>query len=310
MRALITGGSGFAGSYLIEYLLNLGYQVASMSNQSAILNSESGKVTWFKVDLCKESEIRTVIQSFQPDEIYHLAGLAVTTGQLPTDYYSNNFVGTVNLLQAVKEIRPSARILVVSTSGVYGQVLNNQMPISERTEIRPYNHYAASKAAAIAYQAENLPIVIARPFNHTGPRQTTAYVCAKLAKYAAEVALNRTDTWLEAGNLAAARDFTDVRDVVRAYHLLLRQGTSEEAYNICSGKAYEIGIIIDTLSRIIGQPLRIQSSEEHHRKQDASILFGNYHKLRLATGWEPQISLEQTLEEMVEYWKGRLEIKS
>lgn len=214
------------------------------------------------------------------------------------------------MLNGIVEEVPNSKVLFVSSSNVYGSVFREKLPIKEHVPLSPNNHYAGSKMAAEAlvsvFASQGLKVYIARAFNHTGPRQSIDYVCPKLVKQVAEISLYDLEPIIEAGNIYVMRDFTDVLDVVRAYHLILQKGHSGEAYNVCSGKAYRILEIIELLSKLEGIELQIKSNEQFIRKQDAPIIAGSYEKLMKHTGWTPLIPFEQTLANILEYWKKRI----
>ncbi|WXJ91622.1 GDP-6-deoxy-D-mannose reductase [Moorella thermoacetica] len=255
--------------------------------------------------------MRSLFYEFLPDEIYHLTGIAVTTGIEPKEYYRVNFYGTLNLFEVMREAAPQARVLYVGLASAYGPVPPEKQPIREEMPLTSVNHYTASKAAAdvaaCAYPSQELHIVRARAFNHTGPNQTTDYVCSRLAKEMAKVALGRAKTVITAGNLDAARDFIDVLDVVRAYWLLLQKGRPGEAYNVCSGKVYSVREIAETLAAIGGVDITLQSLPELQRRIDIPLLLGSAEKIGYDTGWQPDIPFKQTLADLLDWWKGKLE---
>lgn len=310
MRAIITGAAGFVGRHMAEFLKGKGYEVLATYHTLPLddINFEKAQVK--QVDVTNRGALRSLIYEFAPDEIYHLAGIAVTTGRDPDVYYRVNFYGTLKLFEAVREVAPQARVLYVGSAAAYGAVPPEKQPIREEMPLTPVNHYAASKAAAdvaaCAYAAQGLHIVRARPFNHTGPGQTTDYVCSRLAKEVAEVALGRTEPVITAGNLDAARDFTDVRDVVRAYWLLLQKGRPGEAYNICSGRAYTVREVAETLAAIGGVKITLQSLPKLQRSTDIPLLLGSAEKMCRDTGWQPEIPFQQTLADLLDWWKGKL----
>ncbi|WP_027718313.1 GDP-mannose 4,6-dehydratase [Desulfovirgula thermocuniculi] len=310
MRALITGAAGFAGYYLVKLLLEKGYTVCATYHRQQPKDQLFQKADVKQVDITDKKAIRSLIHEFVPDEIYHLAGLAVTIGKEPEEYYWVNFCGTLNLFEAVREAAPQARVLYVGSAAAYGAVHPEKQPITEGQFLAPLSHYAASKAAAemaaCAYAAEGLHIIRARPFNHTGPGQTTDYVCSRLAKKVAEISLGCTEPVITAGNLDAARDFTDVRDVVRAYWLLLQKGRPGEAYNVCSERAYTVRETANFLAEIAGVEINLCSSEELQRRTDIPLLLGSATKIRQETGWAPQISFRQTLADLLTWWREKL----
>lgn len=309
MKALVIGASGFVGRYLIKFLAERNYEVVGTFHKELSVKIEKDCKQWAKLDICQKDQVSQLIYENQPDELYLLAGVAVTTGPVAELYYRVNFLGTLNVLEAVKEFSPETRILLVSSASTYGIVDPDRLPIVESQPLHPLNHYAASKAAAEkaahAYNAEGLHIVIARPFNHTGPGQSTEYVCSHLAKQVANIFIkydNKKNGVVEAGNVDVARDFTDVRDVVRAYWLLIQKGNPGEVYNVCSEKAYSIREIVSILGKAIGLDINIKSVENLKRRKDVPILIGSRAKIRRDTGWEPHIPIEVTLKDILNYW--------
>lgn len=310
MRALVTGAAGFAGRYLVKFLLEQGYAVIAAYHGRSPDDPVYAGAVLRQADVTEKKALDRLIAEFSPGEVYHFAGIAVTTGEDRNQYYRVNFYGTLNLFEAVREAAPRARVLYVGSAAAYGAVPPAAQPIREEQPPAPVNHYAASKAAADAaactYAAEGLHIIRARPFNHTGPGQTTDYVCSRLAKKVAEIALGQAEPLIEAGNLDAARDFTDVRDVVRAYHLLLQHGRPGEAYNVCSEKAYSVREITRILTEIAGAKITLRSTAELQRRTDIPLLLGSAEKIRRETGWAPAIPFRQTLSDLLAWWQEAL----
>lgn len=310
MRALVTGASGFAGMHLIRLLLEKGYEVYGTYFNKPLEPYLSERIHALLVDISDSEAVSRLILDVKAEEVYHLAAVSVTTGREPGLYYRVNFGGTVNLLQAVQEHTPGARVLYVGSANSYGMAGAGDLPIKENHPLIPANHYAASKAAAdmsaCAFAANGLHVVRVRPFNHTGPGQTEDFVCSRLAKQVAEIANGKREPVIEAGNLNTGRDFTDVSDVVKAYYLLLQKGTPGEVYNVCSGKAYLIKDIVDILLRISGVEADVKSNEGLKRKNDPLLLMGCREKIFRDIGWQPEISFELTLGEMVAHWQSVL----
>ncbi len=306
MRVLVTGATGFVGHYLVRLLLERGCDVCGtyfMDFERDSLND----VQLEKLDITQKERVRQLIKNFLPDEIYHLAAIAATSGIEREMYYSTNYLGAYTLLDAAADVVPNSRVLIICSANAYGQLSNGCQPIMENQELRPVNHYAAAKAAAdmtaCAFAVEGLHVVRARPFNHTGPGQNTSFVCSRLAKLVAEVSLGIRKPVIEVGNIDAARDFTDVRDVVEAYWMLLQKGRSGEAYNVCSQKVYSVREVINILAKISDVNITLMKSPELLRKSDIPVLLGSHEKIYNDTGWKPRISFEDTLKDLLDYWK-------
>jgi len=310
VKALVLGANGFVGRYLTGLLAERKYEVIGTFHKSLPDETQAGFMRWVQLDICHDAEVLHLINDYQPDEVYHLAAVAVSTGRETELYYRVNFIGTLNVLKAIRECSSSARILFVGTASAYGKVDPGDLPVKEEQPLRPLSHYAASKAAAelaaYAYASEGLHVILARPFNHTGPGQSTDYVCSRLAKQVATIAIAQQEPVIEAGNLDVARDFTDVRDVVRAYWLLLQKGRPGEVYNVCSEKAYSIKEIVAMLGNAIGFDVRVKTREELKRINDVPLLIGSRRKISHVTGWEPIIPIERTLADTVRYWQDKL----
>jgi GDP-4-dehydro-6-deoxy-D-mannose reductase len=222
-----------------------------------------------------------------------------------------NFRGTLNLLLAWRELQFDSRLLYVSSSDVYGLVRDEDLPLREDTPLRPANPYAASKAASefLAFQffqGYGLPIVRVRPFNHTGPRQSATFVCSSFAKQIAEVNTGLRPPTVAVGNLQLRRDFSDVRDIVRGYHLLLEKGQPGEVYQLCSGRAVSIEAILQILIAMASRPIQVTVDPSKTRAQEAPVLWGDASKAGQAVGWRPQYELETTLRDLELYWEGVL----
>lgn len=307
MRALVTGATGFAGRYLVKLLLEHGYDVCGTYHHVPLGYKNWDGVYLEELDITDKKIVRRVVEKFLPDEIYHLAAVAVTSGIAKEAYYTINFFGACNILDIAHDVVPNSRVLVVSSANAYGRVPEDCQPIREGRELWPVNHYAVAKAAAdmaaCAYAAEGLHVIRARPFNHTGPGQNDSFVCSRLARLVAEVSLGKRKPVIEVGNVEAARDFTDVRDVVGAYWLLLQKGRSGEAYNVCSQKLYSVKEIINILVEYAGLDVQLKTDPELLRRSDIPVLLGCREKIYNDTGWEPKILFEDTLRDLFNYWK-------
>jgi GDP-4-dehydro-6-deoxy-D-mannose reductase len=291
MRVLVTGGSGFVGTWLQAHLEEVGDDVLAPGEE---LDVKDGRT------------VHQALTGARPDVVYHLAGLAHVgrSWEEPSEFFETNALGTLHVLDAARRCRPVPRVLVVSSAEVYGAVTPDQLPLGEEAPLRPVSPYAASKAAAemVALQAclgWGVPVVRARPFNHLGPGQSPMFAVPALAGRILEA--RRTGSGvLRTGNLSARRDFTDVRDVVRAYRLLVERGEPGAAYNVCSGRDVSMEEVVNRLMAISGSDLRLESDPELMRPVDVPALRGDASRLEAATGWTSEVALEESLRAVLE----------
>jgi GDP-4-dehydro-6-deoxy-D-mannose reductase len=314
MNVLITGIAGFAGSHLAELLLEEGAQVhGSVFPVESTRNVEPFKssLRLISCDIRDADAVRKLVADARPEEIYHLAAVTFIPDSIddPRLTFDTNLFGTMNLLEAAKKAADSPRILFVGSADVYGPIKKEELPADERTPLRPANPYSVSKVSAdmLAYQysaSYGMPIVRVRPFNHTGPRQSPRFVCSDFARQVVEAERGLRSSEISVGNLKPRRDFTDVRDVVRAYRDVLRGGAPGQAYNVCSGASVSVGEILDMLMSISGLNLKITECSDRMRKIEVEEVRGDYSKIEEAVGWRPLIPIVETLGEMIVYWRG------
>ncbi|TEB09475.1 GDP-mannose 4,6-dehydratase [Pelotomaculum propionicicum] len=312
MTILITGATGFAGRHLIDCLHAKGARdIYGTYHSREPGQAVTSVLNLRQLDITDGEKVNQLIDEIRPKEIYHLAAVSATTVDEPKLYYQVNFSGTVNLLEAVRQIVPYCRVLYVSSANIYGPVPEQEQPIREEQALCPVNHYAAAKASAdlvsLTYGINGLKVIRVRPFNHTGPGQENSFVCSRMAQMTAEISMGLREPVIEAGNLAAARDFTDVRDVVEAYRLLLQKGCPGEVYNVCSGEVYSVREIISLFSQLAGIEIRVKSRPDLLRGTDIAMLRGCREKITRETGWRPKFNLLTTLNDLFFFWKRRLE---
>ena len=222
--------------------------------------------------------------------------------------FDTNLYGALNLYQAIIELKFNPKILFVGSADEYGIVNENDLPIKEECPLRPMNPYSISKASAdllsyAYFKNYNLNIIRVRPFNHIGSRQSPEFVCSSFAKQIAEIEKGMKEPVIMVGNLEAKRDFTDVRDMVRAYWLALNKGEPGEVYNICSGRVIQIREFLNNLLKLSSKVIKIMADPKRIRSSDNPILQGDYSRFRRKTSWEPEIPLDETLRDTLEYWR-------
>jgi GDP-4-dehydro-6-deoxy-D-mannose reductase len=314
MRFLITGISGFAARHLAERLVADGHEVFGTTRRvPAAASPIVPREHIAAVDLRDRDAVAGVVRSVRPAGVFHLAAVTDVAASIsdPDETYRVNLFGSLHVFAAVRAEAPACRVVWIGSSHAYGAVDAADLPVTERQQFRPLSPYAASKAAAdlAAYQwarAEGLQIVRLRPFNHTGPGQAPQFVCADFAKQVAEIERGVHPPRIDTGNLDVVRDFTDVRDVVRAYVLAWERGVPGEDYNVCSGTGRTPRQILDGLLRLSGVQAAVTVRPDRQRSVDVPALVGSPTKLRQATGWAPAISWDETLRDVLADWRRRI----
>ena len=297
MRAFVTGASGFVGPWLCRHLEASGDEVVPAASDLDVTNADS---------------IAEALIASRPDAVYHLAAQS-SVGSSWTDTagtFRVNVFGTLHVLDAANACPSRPRVLVVSSAEVYGEVSPADLPVAETAPFRPGTPYAASKAAAElaglqAFLGRGLEVVRARPFNHTGPGQGPGFVVPALARQVVEASLTGA-TVLKTGNLTARRDFTDVRDVVAAYRLLIERGSAGEVYNVCSGRSVLLLDLVERLLSLAGADLSVEVAPERLRPVDVPEMRGDPRRLEDLTGWRPAIDLDRTLRDVLDYWRQEM----
>jgi GDP-4-dehydro-6-deoxy-D-mannose reductase len=320
MKSLITGCAGFAGSHLADYLLERGEEVVALLG----INEDRVNIQHIKrhlhivaADVRDFDRMREVLQSSKPQRIYHLAAFSSPAESVenPELTYQVNFMGALNLLSAWLRVGMDCRFLLVSSAEVYGIVPRQKLPMREEMELRPVNPYAGSKAAAEIlalqfFRSYGLPIVRVRPFNHTGPRQSSKFVCSNFARQVAEIEMGVRPPTIVAGNVHVVRDFSDVRDIVRGYSNLLESGTPGEVYQLCSGHPVSIESILQTVISFASKPVQVSVDRSLLRNHEAAEVWGDCSKTKLAIGWEPRHELTDTLRTLKLYWEARVKSRN
>lgn len=316
LRVLITGVTGFVGSHLAEYCHGLGHEVFGTmrwrSQQENLANIRAN-VGLFEADLRDATAARRVIAEVRPERIFHLAAQSYVhaSWSSPAETLSTNVICQVHLLEALRDGGLEARVHVAGSSEEYGDVLPDEVPIKETNPLRPLSPYAVSKVAQdlMGYQyfkSYGMWIIRTRAFNHEGPRRGEVFVTSSFAKQIALAEADKGPRYLHVGNLDAHRDFSDVRDVVRAYWLALERCKPGDVYNIGSGRSWRIGDVAEMLISMAKVPIEIRHDPARMRPSDVPLLEADPSKFREATGWEPQIPFETTLHDSLEYWRERV----
>jgi GDP-4-dehydro-6-deoxy-D-mannose reductase len=315
-RVLVTGVTGFAGSHLVDYLLTRNdceiYGIQRWRSRTENIEHLRDKMTLVECDLRDASSTRDVLEKVRPEYIFHLAAQSFvpTSWNAPTESLTTNVIGQVNIFEAVRRLGIRCRIQLACSSEEYGMVYENELPIRETNPLRPLSPYAVSKVAQdmLGYQywmSWKVDSVRTRGFNHEGPRRGPVFVASDFAKQVADIEKGRRAPVLNVGNLEARRDFTDVRDMVKAYWLALEKCEPGEVYNICSGKAWSIQQVLDMLLAMTKKKIEVKQDPARLRPSDVPVLLGDHSKFTAATGWQPTIPFEQTLADMLDYWRSQ-----
>ena len=302
---LVTGASGFVGGHLIERLTDDGHEVVGWTRSAAA--PLAAAVTWDRVDLLDRERVRDAIRELRPRAVYHLAGVTHVgrSWSDPVRPLQGNVLATHHLLDAIRRAGAPCRVLITGSAAIYAPSTD---PLSETSRLAPDSPYALSKLAqeSLGLRAlveDGIEVVATRSFNHTGPRQSDAFVAPALARQIARIARGASPPVIRAGNLDARRDLTDVRDVVRAYAGLMASGVPGQVYNVASGIGHTVRAIVDTLARMAGVTVRIETDPARLRPVDNPILVGDARRLQALTGWAPRISFEEMLSDLLTYWR-------
>ena len=312
MKALIIGGAGFVGKYLINELADKEYQVSATCLPNETISSS--KCSVYNLDILDRNAVLELLDLVQPDVIFHLAAQSsvALSWKMPQLTADINIKGTINLLEAVREAqRKDMKILLIGSGEEYGFIRKDACPISEEEPLNPGNIYAATKACqgmigSIYGRAYKMDIIMVRAFNHSGPEQLPMFVISDFCHQIAMIEKGETPPEMMVGNLSAMRDFTDVRDVVRAYRLLGEKGKKGETYNIGRGKAVAIQNILDTALSMAECSIKVNRDPSRMRASDIPLIEPDVSKIYRDTGWKAEISMEQTIGDTLEYWRNKL----
>jgi GDP-4-dehydro-6-deoxy-D-mannose reductase len=318
MKALITGITGFAGSHLAEYLLAEHPDVEVFGTyrwRSRMDNVEHlrSKVRLLEADLRDYTSMHNALERSQPDFIFHLAAQSFVPSSwtAPNETLTTNIAGQTNLFEAIRALKIDPVVQIACSSEQYGLVLPDEVPIKETNPLRPLSPYAVSKVAQDLlgyqyFQSYGLKVVRTRGFNHTGPRRGHVFVTSNFCNQVASIELGLQEPVIRVGNIEAIRDFTDVRDMVRAYWLAVTRGKPGEVYNIATGSGIRISELLDRIIALANVEVRIEVDPDRLRPSDVEILIGDASRFKADTGWEPQIPFDQTLRDLLAYWRTTL----
>ncbi|MBE6862395.1 MAG: NAD-dependent epimerase/dehydratase family protein [Ruminococcus sp.] len=311
MKALIIGGAGFVGVYLIRELAAAGYETHATCLPSEKI--ESGDCSVHTLDILEKDSVTELFRSISPDAVFHLAAqssVAVSwkKPQLTADI---NVIGSINVLEAMRECGKSMRLILIGSGEEYGFIREGACPLSEEETLRPGNIYAATKACQgmlgeIYSRAYKLDIIMVRAFNHSGPGQLPMFVISDFCRQIAEIEMGDRTAEMSVGNLSAMRDFTDVRDVVRAYRMLAEKGVSGRTYNVGRGKAVAVKEILDTALEMSEKEITVTQDPSRMRASDIPIIEPDVTRIFADTGWKAEISMRQTIEDTLNYWRENL----
>jgi GDP-4-dehydro-6-deoxy-D-mannose reductase len=317
MNVLITGITGFVGSHLAEYLLTMPdvkvHGMLRWRSKTENIEHLKNKIEFVECDLRDATSVEKAIEVCKPDKIFHLAAQSFvpTSWHAPQETLTTNIVGQLNIFEACRNLGLNPWIQIACSSEEYGMVKPDETPIKETNPLRPLSPYAVSKVGQdfLGYQyfaSYGLKIVRTRGFNHTGPRRGDVFVESTFSKQIAEIEKGKKEPFIDHGNLDAIRDYTDVRDMVRAYWLATEKCEPGEVYNICTGSAWKIQDMLNYLLSKSKVKVTLRQDPKRMRPSDVQVLIGDNSKFRKATGWEPKYKFEQTLDDLLDYWRSRV----
>ncbi|MCX6537481.1 MAG: GDP-mannose 4,6-dehydratase [Acidobacteria bacterium] len=309
---LVTGAAGFAGSHLLDVLLARDCRVVGLRRPGigAEVQARYPQVEWLEIELLDRDVVRHTLVGIAPNVLYHLAG-APHAGQSwgnSTDTLAINVLATHHVLEGIRVAGLQTRVIIPSSAYVYRPANH---ALREDDPIEPVNPYAISKiatelAARRATIHDGIPVVVARSFNHLGPRQASSFFGSAVARQIAQIEAGRLEPVIRVGNLDARRDFTDVRDTVRAYVALAERGVPGRIYNVCSGQARVVRELLDGLTALSRVPVTVQPDPDRFRPNDTPLLLGNPSRITSEIGWRPEIPFGQTLQDLLDYWRQAL----
>lgn len=314
-KALVTGITGFVGSHLAELLLSKKIEVfGTARHRSDLTNIKHilDKIKLIEADITDLASVRGAFKVANPDYVFHLAAQSYVpqSWKAPHHTLTNNILGTCNVLEAARDF-PNVIIHIAGSSEEYGLVKEDEIPIKETNPLRPLSPYGVSKVASDLlsmqyFKSYGTKIIVTRAFNHSGPRRTDVFVDSNFAKQIVEIEKGLKEPIIYVGNLEAQRDFSDVRDIVNAYLLAVEKGVPGEVYNICSEKGRTIKEVLEKLIKLSKIKIEIKQDPARMRPSDVLLLEGDCSKFKKQTGWKPEIDYDQTLKDMLDYWRERI----
>ncbi len=317
MRVLITGITGFAGSHLADFLVARGdveiHGIRRWRSSTLLIDHLEDKLTLHECDLRDPTSVRAVLEEVRPRYLFHLAAQSFvpTSWTVPRDTLETNIFGQLNIFEAIRSLKLDTRVQIAGSSEEYGLVHPEEAPITEDNPLRPLSPYAVGKVAQdmLAYQyfmSYGLDSIRTRGFNHTGPRRPPVFVCSNFAWQIARIEKGRQAPVLETGDLNTIRDFTDVRDIIRGYWLACEKGKAGEVYNLASGKGWKIQDALNFMLAESSATIEQRIDPKRLRPSDVPLLLGDATRFHTDTGWVPEIPFEQTLRDLLAYWRERV----
>jgi GDP-4-dehydro-6-deoxy-D-mannose reductase len=309
---LITGANGFCGRHLSNLLRDKENIVYGISRKiSEVLPSKYPHVKYEQVNLVDHAAVYNLLKKIKPDYIFHLAAESsvASSWNSPINILNNNALGQLNIFEVLRELNIDSRVVVACSSEEYGLVDESKLPVNENCCFNPLSTYAVSKVAQdmLAYQyykSYDMDIIRVRSFNLTGPGRSPTYALSSFAKQITDIERNPSNNILSVGNLNVQRDYTDVRDAMKAYHAVAQNGKTGEVYNLCSGKAYLLSELLDKMISYSNTKINIEVDQAKLRPSDIPVMVGDNSKIRREVNWEPLISIEKTLNDLLDYWRS------
>jgi GDP-4-dehydro-6-deoxy-D-mannose reductase len=310
VTVLVTGAAGFLGSHLLELLEQDDHWIMAWLRPGTEPNVLGTRVGWLSVEMQDPDAVRAALEATRPDQIYHLAGVPHVgdSWRHTHETFAGNVLATHHLFGALRRLQMTPRVLVTSSATVYTP---SPRAIRESDPVNPNSPYGTSKlaqemVARRAWEDDGIPGLVARAFNHVGPRQAPSFVAASVAKQIAEIEVGRREPVLAMGNLAPERDLMDVRDTVRAYRAMMHSAAPGVPYNVCSGTAVAIRALVDLFVANARVPVTVHQDPARFRPNDTPVVLGDRSRIATDSGWTPQIPLEQTVDDLLEYWRRQI----